>query len=125
MESGAHFTREQGPLMPMQAMQMYGVPYMEAIGYVLWPVMITRLDCTFMIGILSKFIQNLGNAHWESLKQVMVYLAVTKDLWLTFGGQSQKLIEGFCNSDYSNQSDHSFNHRIYLPIQTGSSNLEL
>jgi hypothetical protein len=29
-----------------------------------------------------------------------------KDLWLTFGGWSQKLVEGFCNSDYANQRDH-------------------
>jgi phosphopantetheinyl transferase (holo-ACP synthase) len=35
----------------------------------------------------------------------MVYLGVTKDLWLTFGRQSQKLIEGFCDSDYANQRD--------------------
>ena len=90
----------------MQTMRMRGVPYAEAIGCVLWPVMITRPDCAFAIGILSQFVQNPGNAHWEALKRVMVYLGVTKDLWLTFGGWSQKLIEGFCDSDYANQSDH-------------------
>jgi hypothetical protein len=33
----------------------------------------------------------------------MVYLGSTKDLWLTFGGRSQKLVEVFCDSDYANQ----------------------
>ena len=56
--------------------------------------------------ICSRFIQNPGNIHWEAPKQVMVYLRSTKDLWLTFGGQSQKLVEGFCNSDHANQRDH-------------------
>ena len=84
---------------------MRGVPYAEAIGCVLWPVMITRPDCAFAVGILSQFIQNPGNAHWEALKRVMVYLGSTKDLWLTFGGWSQKLVEGFCDSDYANQRD--------------------
>jgi hypothetical protein len=115
MESGAHFTREQGPSTPTQAMRMCGVPYAEAIGCVLWPVMITRPDCAFAIGILSQFVQNPGNAHWEALKRVMVYLGVTKDLWLTFGGRTQKLIEGFCDSDYANQSDrHSIAGFTYL-----------
>ena len=37
------------------------------------------------VSLLSQFIQNPGLAHWEALKQVIVYLGSTKDLWLTFG----------------------------------------
>ena len=88
---------------------------------VLWPVMITRPDCAFAIGILSQCIQNPRNAHWEALKRVMVYLGSTKDLWLTFGGRSQKLIEGFCDSDYANQRDSG----LCLPFWPGNSLLEL
>src|ERR1700720_3777810 len=105
MESRAHLTKDQKPSMPTQAMRMSGMPYAEAIGCVLWPVMITQPDCAFVIGILSQFIQNPGNAHWEALTQVMVYLGSMKDLWLTFGGRSQKLVEGFCDSNYANQQD--------------------
>jgi hypothetical protein len=43
---------------------------------------------------------------WEALKRLIVYLGSTKDLWLTFGGWSRKLVEGFCDSDYANQQDH-------------------
>jgi hypothetical protein len=63
MEPGAQFTKDQGPSTPMQAIHMHGVPYAEAIGCVLWPVMITQLDCTFTIRILSQFVQNHGNAY--------------------------------------------------------------
>ena len=90
MEPGAQFSKEQGCSMATQAMLMWGVPYVEAIGCVLWLVMITRPDCTFAVGILSQFIQNLGIAHWEALKRVIVYLGWTKDLWLTFGGWKSK-----------------------------------
>ena len=86
MELGAQFTKDQGPLKPIQAICMCGVPYVEAIGCILWPVMITRPDCTFMIRILSQFVLNPGNAYWEALKQLMVYLGSAKDLWLTFEG---------------------------------------
>ena len=36
----------------------------------------------------------------------MLYLGSMKGLWLTFGGWTQKLVEGFCDSDYANQLDH-------------------
>jgi hypothetical protein len=105
MEPGARFTKDQAPSTPTQAMRMRGVPYAEAIGCVLWPVMITRPDCAFATGILSQFIQNPGNTHWEALKRVIVYLGSTKDLWLTFGGKRKTLLEGFCDADYANQLD--------------------
>ena len=40
MELGAQFTKNQGPSTPTQAIHMHGVPYVEAIGCVLWPVIV-------------------------------------------------------------------------------------
>ena len=31
------------------------------------------------------------------------YLGSTKDLWLTFGGQKETILEGFCNADWASQ----------------------
>jgi hypothetical protein len=103
MEPGAQFSKEQGPFTPTQAMQMQGVPYAEAVGSVLWPVIVSRPDAAFAIGILSQFIQNPGKAHWEGLKRVIVYLGSTKDFWLTFGGRGKSLPEGFCDADWAGQ----------------------
>ena len=45
----------------------------------------------------------------------MVYMGSTKDLWLTFGGHAQNLVEGFCDADYANQQDrHSIAGYAYL-----------
>ena len=52
---------------------------------------------------LLHFIQNPGPAHWEALKHVIVFLGSTKDLWLTFGGQSKPATEGFCDVDWGGQ----------------------
>ena len=89
MESGAQFSREQGPATLNQAMHMQGVPYTEAIGNVLWLVVVSRPDAAYAVGVLSQFIQNPGQAHWEALKHVIMYLGCTKDLWLTFGGKER------------------------------------
>jgi hypothetical protein len=82
---------------------MRGVPYAEAIGSVLWPVVVSRPDTAYAIGVLSQFIQNPAQAHWEALKHVIVYLRCTKDLWLTFGGRTTTLVEGYCDADWASQ----------------------
>ena len=43
MDSGTKFLNEQCPSTLMQLVKMHGVPYTEAIGSMLWPVMILRL----------------------------------------------------------------------------------
>ena len=48
-------------------------------------------------------IQNPGQAHWEALKCVIVYLECTKDLWLTFGGRTTTLVQGYCDADWGSQ----------------------
>ena len=83
---------------------MKGVPYSKAIGSVLWPVVVLRPDAAYAVGILSQFIQNPGQAHWEGVKRVISYLGSTKTLWLTFGGTKETLIEGYCNADWASQS---------------------
>ena len=59
---------------------MRGVPYAEAIGSILWPAIISRLDVVYAVSVLVQFIQNPGNVHWEPLKHVIVYLESTKDV---------------------------------------------
>ena len=103
MEHGAQFTKEQGPSTPTQAMRMRGIPYAEAIRSVLWPVVVSRPDAVYAVGVLSQFIQNPGQAHWEVLKHIIVYLGCTKDLWLTFGGRTKTLVEGYCDVDWAGQ----------------------
>ena len=84
---------------------MKGIPYAEAIGSILWPAVISRPDIAYSIGILAQFIQNPRIVHWEGVKRVIVYLNMTKHYWLTFGGKSKKLVEGFCDADWASQKD--------------------
>ena len=108
MDPNVQFSTDQCPSTTNQLARMKGVPYSEAIGSVLWPVVVSRLDAAYAIGFLAQFIQNPGLAHWEALKRVITYLGSTKDLWLTFRGHSKTLVEGFCDADWaSNKHRHS------------------
>jgi hypothetical protein len=95
MEAGALYTKEQGPSTPTQERRMRGVPYSEAIGCVLWPVIISRPDAAFAVSILSQFIQDPGVVHWTALKRVIIYLGSTKDLWLPLVEEAKTLLKAF------------------------------
>ena len=110
MVTGATFSTSDSPSTPTQVARMHGIPYVEAIGSVLWPVVVSRPDAAFAVSTLSQFIQNPGPAHWEVLKHVIIFLGSTKDLWLTFGGRSKLAVEGFCNADWGGQKHH---HSIF------------
>ena len=106
MEANAQFTTQQCLSTANQSAHMQNVPYSEAIGSVLWLVVVSRPDAAYAVGTLSQFIQNLGPAHWEALKQVISYLGSTKNLWLTFGGNNRTMVEGYCDSDWASQQHH-------------------
>ena len=78
MEPGVQFSVDQCPSSANQVARMHGV---------LWPIVISWPDAAYAVGVMSQFMQNLGPAHWEGLKQIINYLRSMKDLWLTFGGQ--------------------------------------
>ena len=84
IDTGSQFSIHQCPSSLSQIAKMQGVPYSKAIRSALWPVVMSCSDAAFVIGVLSQFIQNLGQAHWEGLKWVISYLGCTKNLWLTF-----------------------------------------
>jgi hypothetical protein len=96
----------QSPSTPAQPLKMQRKPYAERIGHALWPVMVSRPDATFQISILSQFMQNPGQAHWNTLKRVMSYLNTTKDLWLTLGGKGKMKLVVYTNADWASRSDH-------------------
>ena len=97
------FSKDQSLSTLMQEFQMRDVPYTQAIRCLLWPAVISCLDAAFAVGILSQFIQNLGPAHWEGVKRIIMYLGNMKNLWLTFGRCGNMILDGFCDADWAGQ----------------------
>ena len=60
MDHSIHFSMEQSPTTLNQSSWMHGIPYNEAIGSVLWPVVMSRPDAMYAVGVLLQFIQNPG-----------------------------------------------------------------
>jgi hypothetical protein len=100
-QPGEVLSNIQSPSTPAQQLKMRRKPYAEVIGHVLLPVVVSRPDVAFQTGILSQFVQNPGQAHWNALKRVMSYLNTTKDLWLTLGGEGGKKSIVYTDADWA------------------------
>ena len=56
MEQDAQFTNQQCASTLSQTQRMKGVPYVRAIGSVLWFMVMSRPDTAYAVGIMLQFI---------------------------------------------------------------------
>jgi hypothetical protein len=82
--------------------KMGDVPYQRGIGLLMYAATSTRPDIAFPITILSQFMRNLGQIHWEAVKDVIRYLKGTADLTLMLGGSVNSL-EAYVDADWASQ----------------------
>ena len=93
---------------------MQRTPYQQAIGSLMYAAIATRPNITFAISILSCFLENPGDIHWEAVKCVFCYLQGTKDLQLTFGSKWHDL-EGYSDANGGTQEDrHTISEYTFL-----------
>jgi len=60
--------------------EMCDVPYMEAVGSLLYAAIGTRPDIAHAVNVVSKFTRNPGKAHWLAIKRILRYLKGTVSL---------------------------------------------
>ncbi|XP_046808389.1 secreted RxLR effector protein 161-like [Lucilia cuprina] len=86
--------------------QMSKIPYMQAIGCLLFAAQITRPDICYAVNLLSRFGTNPGKPHWEAVKRVMRYLKGTIDKGIVYKRQAEDDIKGFCDADWAGDVDN-------------------
>jgi hypothetical protein len=93
---------------------MHKMPYREAVGSLMYASIATHLNITFAVSTLSQYLENLGEAHWETVKQVFRYLLGTCELTLTYERYSYDLIR-FTNADGLSQNHcHAISGYVFL-----------
>ena len=76
---------EQCPKTPEEKQLMLNIPYMNAVGSLMYLAMMTRPDIAYAVGVLARFNANPGMEHWRAVKHLFRYLKGTLDLKLTLG----------------------------------------
>jgi hypothetical protein len=65
---------------------MSRVPYSSTVGSLMYAMVFTRLDISHAMGVVSRYMNNLGKEHWEVVKWILRYLRGTATHALCFGG---------------------------------------
>jgi len=64
------------------------VPYLSAVGGLMWLATQTRPDIAYACGVLSRFSSNPNPSHWTAVKHLFRYLKGTLDYKLTYSPDS-------------------------------------
>ncbi|KAG8959896.1 hypothetical protein FRC05_007218 [Tulasnella sp. 425] len=84
MDPGAQLSKEQSPKSDEEKEYMTKVPYINAVGALMYLAVATRPDIVYTVAKLAQFNSYPGEAHWKAVKHLLRYLQETKDLKLTY-----------------------------------------
>ena len=114
-------SREQCPKTPEEQEEMKNIPYISAVGSLLFLAMVARPDIAFAASVLARFNFNPGPIHWIAVKHLFRYLQGTVDLMLCYEPQydMDDLIDAFCDSDLGGNRDNGKSTTGYM-IKIGS-----
>jgi len=65
------------------------VSYREAIGSLMFLVLVTRPDIAFAVNVVSRYVNNHKNNHWMAVKRIFKYLLNTIGCGLLYENQDK------------------------------------
>jgi hypothetical protein len=83
---------------------MSRVPYSSVVGSLMYAMVCRRPDIAHVVGVVSRYMNNLGKEHWEAIKWILRYLRGTTTHALCFGG-SYTFLRGYVDSDMAGDKD--------------------
>ena len=105
---GLKLTNEQSPKTPEEKAEMNGVPYINAVGSLMYLATMTRPDIAYATSVLARFNSNPGIAHWKAVKHVFRYLKGTVDMKLEYGSDpslGEEQFRAYCDADHGGDQD--------------------
>ncbi|KAE8675254.1 hypothetical protein F3Y22_tig00111689pilonHSYRG00088 [Hibiscus syriacus] len=96
-----------------ERMEMSRVPYVSAVGNLMFAMICTRPDIAQAVGVVSRYMVNPGKEHWNTVKRILRYIKGTSNVALCYGG-SNLLINGYVDSDYTRDLDKNKSTTRYV-----------
>jgi hypothetical protein len=79
---------------------MSRVPYSSGVGSLMYAMVCSRLDLSYAINLVSRYMANPGKEHWKAIQWIFRYLCGTSKACLKFGRTGKGLV-GYMDSDYA------------------------
>jgi hypothetical protein len=67
---------------------MFKVPYSSPVGNLMYVMVCTRPYIAHLVGVVSRYMNNPGKEHWETVKWIPRYLRGISTHALCFGGSN-------------------------------------
>ena len=77
---------------------MSKVPYSSTISSLMYTMVCIRLDIVHEVGVMSRYMNNLGKEHWKVVPWILRNLRGTTSHALCFGG-SDTVLQGYVDAD--------------------------
>jgi hypothetical protein len=127
LDVGNHLSKADCPLPGSDEQRaMVSVPYLQAVGAIMFVMLATRPDIAFAITKLAQFSHNPGMKHWRAVQRVLRYLHTTMDLGITYGNDkvnsspSNLKIVAYCDADWASDRDDRRSVSAYLVAINGA-----
>jgi hypothetical protein len=100
---------------------MKSIPYLAAVGALIYLATSTRPDIAYTVGCLSRFNSNAGMTHWHAVKHLLHYLKDTADYSITYPPDplSSELFSTYSDADHGGCKDTAQSTGGYL-VKIGS-----
>lgn len=115
-----HFrlSSKQNPFTNKEKEEMDKVSYASVVGSLMYAMVCTWLDIAYSVGVVSRFISNLGKEHWTIVKEIFRYLHGAFKICLCFEDTKPMLV-GYTNPDIVGDVDSRKSTLGYLITFTG------
>ena len=102
---GDKLGKSQCPSNDFERKSMENIPYANVVGSLMYAQVCTRPNIVLIVGVLGRYLSNLGQAHWVAAKKVMRYLQRTKDYMLVYRKMENLEVLGYTDSDFAGYSN--------------------
>jgi hypothetical protein len=79
---------------------MSHVPYVNVVRSLMYVMVSIRPDISHAIGVVNRYMENLGKEHWEIVKWVLWYIRGTSKCRIAYNG-CDDLVCGYVNLDFA------------------------
>ena len=90
------------------------VPYLNAIGALMYLANYTRRDISFAVNLLARFSSSPTRRYWNSIKHIFRYIQGIIDLGLFYSNKSKPKLLGYTDVGYFSDLHKAKSHTGYL-----------
>ncbi|XP_059306344.1 secreted RxLR effector protein 161-like [Lycium ferocissimum] len=76
------------------------VPYLSAIGALMYLANATRPDIAFFINLLARYSSSPTRRHWNEIKHILRYLKGTSDMGMFYTNKGSTDLVGYADAGY-------------------------